>query len=189
MLAAPFGGTLHSTGNVLVDGKSVPQSTTVFAGDSIKTGPDATATLTTDGSIILLAGGTSAILGDNVLDLSCGTAMVTTTKGMTVRIAGITITPATPSAKFEVAQGGHALSIADHEGSISIQDGHGTTSMQPGQTTTRENVSGGCGTISNAPPPGTTWPANAAAVGAAAAFGVIAYCAANNWCEATPDKP
>lgn len=189
LLAAPFGGNLRSTGNVTVDGKPVPQSTTVFAGDHIQTGPDATATLTTDGSTILIAGGSSLMLGDNVLDLSCGSAMVTTAKGMVVRVNGITVTPSTPTAKFEVAQGGHALSIAAHDGSINIQDGHGTTTLKQGQTVTLESATGSCGPISNAPPPGRNWPANVAAVGAAAAAGALIYCATNDWCQASPDKP
>jgi hypothetical protein len=189
VLAAGAGGTLHSTGNVMVDGKPVPPSTTVFSGDRVQTGADATATLTTDGSTVLIAGGSSIILGDNVIDLACGTAMVTTLKGMTVRVNGITITPATPSAKFEVAQGGHALSISDQEGSISVQDGHGGTTMQPGQTSTRESASTGCGPISKTPPPARNWPANVGAVGAAAAAGALIYCATNDWCQASPDKP
>ena len=189
MLAAPFGGNLRSTGNVTVDGKPVPQSTTVFAGDHIQTGLDATATLTTDGSTILIAGGSSVMLGENVLDVSCGTAMVTTTKGMVVRVNGISITPSTPAAKFEVAQGGHALSISAHEGSINIQNGHGTSSLQSGQTVSLESTTGGCGPISNAPPPGKNWPVNVFAVGSAAAAGALTYCATNDWCEASPDKP
>jgi hypothetical protein len=189
MLAAPQGATLRSTGSVMVDGKPVPPTSTVFSGDRVQTGADATATLTTDGSTVLIAGGSSIILGDNVLDLSCGTAMVTTTRGMTVRVNGITVTPTTPSAKFEVGQGGHALSISSHEGSLSIQDGHGTTTMQPGQTSTRESASTGCGPVSNTPPPGRNWPANVGAVGAAAAVGAFVYCATSNWCQASPDKP
>ncbi len=189
MLAAPQGGTLRSTGNVLVDGKPVPQSSSVFPGDRVQTGADGTATLTTDGSSALIAGGSSVILGDNVLDVSCGTVMVTTTRGMGVRVNGTTVTPTTPNAKFEVGQGGRALSISAHEGTLSIQDGHGTTTMQPGQTSTRESASTGCGPVSNAPPPGRNWPANAATVGIAAATGAFVYCATSNWCQASPDKP
>lgn len=189
VLAAPMGGTLRSTGNVQVDGKPVPASSTVFQGDRIQTGADATATLTTDGSTVLIAGSSSLILGDNVLDLSCGTAMVTTVKGMVVRVNGITVTPTTPSAKFEVAQGGHALSIATHEGAITVQDGHASTTMQPGQTVTRESPTTSCGPISTAPPQAKTWPANAATVGIAAATGAFVYCATSNWCQASPDKP
>ena len=183
------GATLRSTGSVQVNGKPVPASSTVFTGDRVQTGLDATGTLTEDGSTVLLAGGTSMILGDNVIDLACGTAMVTTVKGMVVRVNGITITPTAPSAKFEVAQGGHALSISDHEGSLSIQDGHGSTSMSPGQTTTRESATTGCGPIASTPPPGHNWPANLGAVGAAAATGALIYCATSNWCQASPSKP
>lgn len=186
---AQAGGTLRSTGNVTVNGKPVPPSSTVFSGDHIQTGMDATATITTDGSTVLVAGGSSIILGDNVIDLACGTAMVTTVRGMTVRVNGITITPSTPNAKFEVAQGGHALSIAAHEGSISVQDGHGSTAMQQGQTITRESTSTACGPISSTPPPGRNWPANVGTVGAAAAVGALVYCATSNWCQASPDKP
>lgn len=187
--AAQPGGTLRYTGNVTVNGKGVPQSSTVFNGDHIQTGADATATLTTDGTTTLIAGASSLILGENVLDLSCGTVMVTTVRGMTVRVNGITITPTTPTAKFEVAQGGHALSIAAHDGSITIQDGHGATTLQPGQTSARESATTGCGPISNAPPPGKNWPANVATVGLAAATGAFIYCATNDWCQASPDKP
>ena len=186
---AQAGGTLRSTGNVMVNGKPVPPSSTVFSGDRVQTGMDATATMTTDGSTVLVAGGSSIILGDNVIDLACGTAMVTTVRGMTVRVNGITITPSTPSAKFEVAQGGHALSISAHEGSISVQDGHGSTTMQQGQTSTRESATTGCGPITNTPPPGRNWPANLGTVGAAAATGAFVYCATSNWCQASPDKP
>ena len=116
-------------------------------------------------------------------------AASSTTSGSTNDWNWITITPTTPTAKYEVAQGGHALSISDHEGSLTVQDGHGTTTMSPGQTTTRESVTTGCGPIASTPPPGHNWPANVGTVGAAAATGAFVYCATSNWCQASPDKP
>lgn len=183
LLASPAQGTVHAQGTVRVNGSNVPSSTTIFAGDKVETLANSSATISAQGTMIQLDPNTSAIFSDKALDLGCGSALVTTSMGAVVRVAGITITPASQGVtKFRVSQGNGTLKISVEQGSAVVDDGTKHV-VNAGQSLTRARPGGVCGPVTTIPQASSKIYIPAAAV--AAVSGVVAYCSVNWFCSQT----
>lgn len=182
LLAAPAQGTVQAQGTVRVNGSNVPASTTVFAGDKIETLTGSTATISAQGTMIRLDQNSSAVFSDKALELGCGSALVTTSMGAVVRVAGITITPASQAGtRFRVSQGNGTLKISVEQGSAVVDDGS-KHMVAAGQTLTRARASGVCGPLTPAQTATRVYLPSAAV---AAVSGVLGYCTANGFCSQT----
>jgi ferric-dicitrate binding protein FerR (iron transport regulator) len=188
MVALPAQGTVQAQGAVTVNGARVPGSTTVFAGDKIETASNSTATISAQGTMVQLDPNTSAIFSDKALDLGCGSALVTTSMGAVVRVAGISITPAGQgTTKFRVSQTNGTLKITVEQGSAVVDDG-AKHMLSAGQSLTRQRPGGMCGPVATVPQGSTKIYIPAIAV--AAVSGIVAYCAVNGFCsQASPSGP
>lgn len=199
LLAAPAQATVQSQGTVRVNGSAVPSSTTIFAGDKVETLSSSTATISAQGTMIQLDPNSSAIFTDKALDLGCGSALVTSTMGEVVRVAGITITPAAQgttkfrvsqnsTTKFRVSQNNGTLKISVEQGSAVVDDGS-KHMLSAGQSLTRERPGGACGPLTSTVPQASSKiyiPAAAVAV----VSGIVAYCAVNGFCsQSSPAGP
>lgn len=182
LLAAPAQGTVQAQGTVRVNGSNVPSSTTIFAGDKVETLAGSTTTISAQGTMIQLEPNSSAIFSDKALDLGCGSALVTTSTGAVVRVAGITVTPSGQGAtKFRVSQSGGTLKITVEQGSAVVDDGT-KHALSAGQSLTRQRPGGMCGPLSTTTPQASSKiyiPAAGVAIGSA----LLAYCLVNGFCN------
>jgi hypothetical protein len=159
---------LNATGEVTVNGVPVQQSTAIFPGDRLKTGQQALATLTAPGSAVMIPANTVFVLADNELDVACGTAVVSTSQGMSARLANVAVSPAGGSAKFEVRQGRRELDVFVREGTLATNDGR---LLQPGAMMTAAAAGCSAGTWTSQPPvPGGRNKSGAILIGAGAAL-------------------
>ena len=71
LLGDAKGAMLHPHGKVLVNGGEFSKSGSIFAGDKVQTGADSAATITVEGSSVLLPARASVELGDNLLRVGC----------------------------------------------------------------------------------------------------------------------
>jgi len=188
VLAMPAQGTVQAQGAVRVNGANVPSSTTIFAGDKVETLADSTATISAQGTVIRLEPNSSAIFSDKALDLGCGSVLVSTSMGAVVRVAGISITPASQgTTKFRVSQGTGVLKISVEEGSAVVDDG-AKHMLSAGQSLSRQRPGGACGPVTTTSQASSKIYIPAAVV--AAVSGVVAYCAVNGFCsESSPAAP
>jgi hypothetical protein len=132
-------GMLHARGAVTLNGNKAPASSAVFAGDTLRTAADAAASISARGSQILLAANTSAVLGDNALQLDSGSAVVTTSTGMTAGVRDLTIGPAKDdTARYLIEQAEGRVKIAALEGGLAIRNGSETTTLAAGRVLTFE---------------------------------------------------
>ena len=177
LLADAKGAMLQPYGNsVTVNGGALSKSGSIFAGDKIQTGADSGATITLDGSNVLLPANASVEFGGNLLNVGCGGASISTTKGLGVQAGSVNITPASDKAtRFEVMQSAKWLQVVVREGKIFVRnaDQSEPLALAPGNSFTLKSA-GSC-----APPPpaqanggGMSNGAIAGAIGATAA-GVI----------------
>ncbi|HYX67774.1 MAG TPA: hypothetical protein VE825_01470 [Terriglobales bacterium] len=189
LLATPAQGTVQAQGTVRVNGANVPSTTTIFAGDKVETLAGSTATISAQGTMIQLDPNSSAIFSDKALDLGCGSALVTTTMGTVVRVAGITITPASQGAtKFRVSQNAGTLKISVEEGSAVVDDGT-KHALSAGQSLTRQRPGGMCGPLTAMAPQASSKIYIPAAI-VAGVSAVVAYCAVNGFCsQSSPAGP
>jgi len=140
-LVAYDSAMLITAGHATVNGNDSPSSSAVFTGDIIATPVGSAATIDAQGSMVLVQPNSSVQFQGNAVNMSNGDVIVTTAKGMAVRVGKYTISPnASQPAKFEVSHSGSTILIAARQGSLNINDGANTTTLQEGQQTTRSDT-------------------------------------------------
>jgi len=129
-------GSLSATGEVYVNDKPVPVESTVFPGDTVRTGENSTAVFTMTGNGTLKIGSQTqvSLAGDPqfVAELQTGTAVIDSLSGpsgIKVRVGGVVVVPAVrsrvTSAKIERQADGTFL-VTCLDGDISTLSLEGT---------------------------------------------------------------
>lgn len=173
-------GSLSATGEVYVNEKPVPVESTVFVGDTVRTGVNSTAVFTMTGNGTLKIGPQTQVVltGDPqyAADLKTGTVVIDSISGpsgIKVRTGGFVVVPAVRSrvtaAKIE-AQPAGTFAVICLDGDIStipLQGGSGqlleagqsvNISSQGALSAKRESVAGSSGADHHGPlKPQTTW--------------------------------
>jgi hypothetical protein len=132
-LAAAAAATLHGNGGVSVNGNAVTPTSTVFGGDRIETAPNSAASLTMNGSSVLVGQNSNLIYNGPNVSFAAGGAAVQTSQGMAAKFDHVAITPNQPSAKFRFQQNGSMLTVVAMEGSLSIVNGTKNLALNAGQ--------------------------------------------------------
>ena len=165
-------GSLSATGEVYVNDKPVPVESTVFPGDTVRTGENSTAVFTMTGSGTLKIGAQTqvALPGEPqyAAELQSGTAVIDSLSGpsgIKVRVAGIVVVPAVrsrvTSAKIERQVDG-TFHVTCLDGDIStlalqgtagrlLEAGQGISVTPSGQMVVQKQQSGGTSTGSGMP--------------------------------------
>jgi hypothetical protein len=137
VLADATSAMLSATGNVSVNGNPIERATAVFPGDKVQTGPNSIATLTSEGSSVTVPGNSSLVFSKSFVNVLCGTAMVATSRGMSVRVSNLLVQPARGAqARFQITQNEGQLQIIAREGTLAIDNGAATSSLQAGRMLT-----------------------------------------------------
>ena len=84
---------LHTQGGVWVNGYEARDSSAVFTGDLLETKPGYSASLTVEGSTVLMQAESVAKLQENMLVLDHGAVSATTSRGFKVRVNCLTVVP------------------------------------------------------------------------------------------------
>ncbi len=189
MNAMPPQATVQAQGSVTVNGKAVSATSTLFQGDKIQTAADGAATLSSQGVMVQMEPNTTAVFSERAFDLGCGSATVVTSAGTMVRVAGITVTQASPNTtKIQVSQVNGAIKVTARDNWAAVNDGHLRQTLAPGQTVTFSRPGATCEITAHAVAPTRNYYLPAALV-TGGAF-VLTYCAINGWCsEASPAGP
>jgi len=118
--ALPF-AKLYVNGKVLVNGQASTASY-ILAGDWVDTPDGSEATLVGDNFELVLRPGSRLSVDQNGVLLSRGDVLVTTTGGIPVKTASVSITPQTnPSARFEVFDQTDGVRVMTYQGSVLVQ--------------------------------------------------------------------
>lgn len=122
--AAGPAGTIESNTPIHINGSQAADkgNAVVFIGDKIETAKGAAAVITTEGSTVLVPAKTTVLFGDNVIDVGCGGALVTTVHGMSARLLDhrVGVYPSDTYAKFELNTAHGDLQVAVREGSATV---------------------------------------------------------------------
>jgi len=137
VMADATSAMLSATGNVSVNGSPIERATAIFPGDRVKTGPNSIATLTNEGSSVTVSGNSSLVFSKSFVNVLCGTALVSTSRGMSVRVSNLLVQPARGTqARFQITQDEGQLQIIAREGTLAVDNGATTSSLQPGRMLT-----------------------------------------------------
>lgn len=180
---------LNATGTVTVNGSPVSRSTAVFPGDRIQTAGNGFATLTAEGTSVLMSGNSSLVLYEQQVDLGCGGAVINTMKGMSARAGNLVITPSAPNAKFEIKQINGKLQVLAREGSVVVNNRGAMTAVAAGNLFSAPAAA--CmspAAAQDAPPPGgaTTGDTILFLLAAGAVTGTILYFVLRDTSEVVP---
>ena len=127
-----------TAGHAMVNGSVIPSSSALFKGDVIATAGASAATIDSEGSMVLVMPNSSVQFKGTYLDMGNGDVVVTTSKGMAVKVGKFIISPAaTQSAKFEVSHVAGMVVISARQGSLKISDGKNTATIPEGEQMTR----------------------------------------------------
>ncbi len=193
MSAAPAQGTVQAQGTVTVNGTPVPNTTAIFEGDQIQTAAASTAVISAQGLMVQLEPSTTAIFTAHTLDLGCGEAVVTTSVGTIVWLAGIAVMPAAQNiTKVRVSQMNGAVKITALENWSVVNDGTIRQTLAPAQSVSFHRPRATCEIAVHTVPQATLGAGRALIPWLAGAIGmaVLAFCAPNSYCtEASPAEP
>ncbi|MGH9554602.1 MAG: hypothetical protein ACRD2Y_02160 [Terriglobales bacterium] len=143
VVALPLATTLADThaamayvqGSASVNGRPVSQSVAVFPGDAIQTEARSTISLSLKGSSVLVTENSAVTFGESEVTITSGSAQVRTSKGLTARVASLSVVPtsAKPVA-YEVVRRGAEVRITAVNGSLAVSDGKATTLLESGKS-------------------------------------------------------
>ncbi len=144
LTALAFGGSsdsavLHSSGAVVVNGAGAPTTTALFRGDKVQTADGAVVTISSPGSTVLVPANSQMTFNGSVLDLTSGSASVSTTKGMTAQADKYLIAPAGGTAKFEIKKAGSSVLVHASSGVLNVSSPSGTFTLAEGRTATLDS--------------------------------------------------
>jgi hypothetical protein len=186
------GAILNVSPSAMVNGSSVSRSTAILAGDKLQVPAGGHGFLTMTGSSVLIAPGSSLIFEGKTVSLESDSGVgISTRNGVSVKAGSLTISPAQPQGKFEVARADGNVLVIAKLGSVSIFDGSSTTTVAEGTNATVADPDPQQG---GATPAGTkvgfgkkkTWAIIAGLAAAGAATGIIL---ATTGEPASPDHP
>jgi ribosomal 50S subunit-recycling heat shock protein len=113
---------LHTQGGVWVNGYEAQDSSAVFTGDLVETRPGFSATLTVDGSTILIQPESVAKFQDDVLILDHGSVSVGTSKSYKVKVNCITVVPVTNDwTQYDVTDVNRTVQVAAHKLDVRVE--------------------------------------------------------------------
>jgi hypothetical protein len=179
---------LHAQSGVWVNGKQVPDSTAIFAGDTLQTQAGAIASLDSDGSTILLAPESVATFQNSFLTLDHGSVSVGTGRQFRVKVRCLNVVPVRAEwTQYEVTDVSGKIDVAARKNDVNIDHDAGHTkpsqpdasSPQSNEATVREgeekshDESEACGAPERPGAAGSTLNAKWIYTGAGIAGGII----------------
>jgi hypothetical protein len=141
LMGADQAAMLYGTGEVTINTNPVQRTSAVFAGDKIQTGRDANVTIAFQGSRVNLSANSSIVYQPNRIVIDHGRALLQEKKGAAAQLAGLTITPAAGSAKFQLTDSRETVQVAALDGPLTVSDGTHAVLLPAGQQMSRETKS------------------------------------------------
>ncbi len=123
--ASGRGAIITPSGQVTINGDLVNNSSVLLGDETVKTGPESAAHITSSGSDTLVAAGTVATYSRDSIELKSGTVVITTKNGMFAQVGTLKFAPANQGAltKFEVRKDGCEVTVIARSNKVSLPDG------------------------------------------------------------------
>jgi len=176
---------LHTQGGVWINGYEARDSSAVFPGDLLETKPGSSASLSLDGSTVLIQPESVAKLQADLLELDHGSVAVGTSKSFKVRVNCLTVVPVLSTwTQYEVNNLNGSVQVAARKGDVNVQRSADHKKPSPeteasSGSTVREteqksfDLTGICGAPPNPTGAGSSLNPKWIAAGAAGAGGIL----------------
>lgn len=126
---------VNASESVVVNGKQVPKTTTVLPGDRVTIPATSDATMTLNGTSIVIPRASTVTFGGDSVSLDHQAAVwVNTTQGVAAEVKGIRIAPAANgTAQYQVARFNGQVFIAAKQGNVTLDDSTGSHVVPEGK--------------------------------------------------------
>lgn len=115
---------LHTQGGVWINGYEARDSSAVFPGDLLETKPGSSASLSLDGSTVLVQPESVAKLQTNLLELDHGSVSVGTSKNFKVQVNCLTVVPVLNEwTQYEVSNLNGNVQVAARKDDVNVERG------------------------------------------------------------------
>lgn len=132
---------LHTQGGVWVNGYEAKDASAIFVGDLVETKAGSSASLTLDGSTVLLQPESVAKLQENLLVLDHGGVSVTTSKSFKVRVNCLTVVPVVNDwTQYDVADVNGTIQVAARKNDVTVSREMAHRKPSPETAASREGV-------------------------------------------------
>jgi hypothetical protein len=135
------GAMLSARGNVTVNARPMGATSAVFPGDSVQTQADSGATLTLEGSSIVILANSAARFEGSYVIVERGGIRVSTQRGLVAQVGCITLTPVQTGqwAEFTVWDNGTIAQMEVGKGQVTVAEGSKTSTLSAGGRTSRQD--------------------------------------------------
>jgi hypothetical protein len=132
-LQGPPAAILHTQGGVWVNGAEARDSTAIFAGDLIETKPTFSASLTLDGTEVMISAESIAKFDGDIMELDHGAVAVGTSKSFKVRVNCLKVVPVVNEwTQYEVSDLNGTVHVAAKKLDVNVEHAiHGKPSAEP----------------------------------------------------------
>lgn len=118
----PGAAVLHTQGGAWINGYEAQDSSAVFPGDLLETKVGSSASLTLDGSTVLIQPESVAKLQTNLLELDHGSVFVGTSKSFKVKVRCITVVPVVNEwTQYEVTNLNGNIQVAARKNDVNVE--------------------------------------------------------------------
>jgi hypothetical protein len=131
-LAADTGAIVRSPAGVRVNGVVAVSGFAIFEGDNVQTRQGSPATISSSGNVIILSEDSAIRFSNSRMELTNGSAAVSTRKGTQSTVTGISIRPTTQNAQYEIVRRDNEVIVGSRQGTIEIADASGTLLLKQG---------------------------------------------------------
>ena len=132
-VAAQTGAVLYPSAGTTINGNPSQSSAAALAGDRIQTAA-APAQLASDGTAVQLEGNTALTFG-KMMELGCGSMVVTTSKQAAVHVGDLRLTPAAAeNTRYQILHADGTIQVAVQAGSLVVTEGQQKTTLLAGQS-------------------------------------------------------
>ncbi len=141
VLAQTHAAMMYVRGSVLVNGSGVEHSSAIFAGDKLQVPLQSAATVTDQGSSVVLAPGASVTFEEKAIVLDPESSIsVATDNNMAVKVEKLMIAPAHDGkASYQVVRAKGELLVTAKKGDVTISDGTSVTTVPEGNHDSRKD--------------------------------------------------
>ena len=136
MLGETRAAMAMASGVAALNGATLSQSSTIFAGDQLETSANSAITINVSGSTVLIGANSRVHYFGDTVALHSGSMQVSTTKGMKLQTDSVMIGPAKDAAKYRVDRSSDTVQIAAVTGELRVDNGGEVAVVPPGGSLT-----------------------------------------------------
>jgi hypothetical protein len=132
---------LHTQGGVWINGYEARDSSAIFTGDLVETKPGSSASLSLEGSTVLIQPESVAKLQESMLVLDHGGVSVTTARSFKVRVNCLTVVPVSGDwTQYDVTDLNGTIQVAARKNDVYIERDMGRRKPSPETAASREST-------------------------------------------------